>query len=64
VLEHLGWQVVRQRSSHVRLELPDGSNPVTVPISQREVVPKTFKSILKQARLSLDEFTTVAAEVL
>lgn len=64
MLEHLGWRVVRQRSSHVRLVLRDGRNPVTVPVSQREVVPKTFNSILRQSRLTLREFTETAEEVL
>ena len=64
VLEHLGWVIVRQRSSHVRLELPDGSYPVTVPTNQRELEPNIFGSVLRQAGLSHREFANLAEEVL
>ena len=64
VLERLGWQVVRQRGSHGRLELPDGRNPVTVPVSRREVDPKTLGSVLRQADLNVREFLNAAEETL
>jgi predicted RNA binding protein YcfA (HicA-like mRNA interferase family) len=64
VLERLGWRVVRQRGSHVRLELPDGLHPVTVPACRWEVDPKTLASILRQAGLSVREFVNAAEETL
>ncbi len=64
VLERLGWRAVRQRGSHVRLELPDGRNPVTVPTSRREIDPKTLGSILRQSGLSVREFVNAAEDVL
>ena len=64
VLERLGWRVVRQRGSHVRLELPGGLHPVTVPASRREVDPKTLASILRQAGLSVREFVNAVEEIL
>ena len=64
VLERLGWRVVRQRSSHVRLELPDGRQPVTVPTSRREVDPKTLGSVIRQASLIVREFVNAAEEIL
>jgi predicted RNA binding protein YcfA (HicA-like mRNA interferase family) len=64
VLERLGWRVVRQRGSHVRLELPDSRQPVTVPVSRREVDPKTLASILRQTGLSVREFVNAAEEIL
>ncbi len=64
VLESLGWQVVRQRGSQVRLEMPDGRNPVTVPVSRRELDPKTLSSMLRQAGLSIREFLNAAEETL
>ena len=63
-LESLGWRVARQRGSHVRLELPDGRNPVTVPVSRRELDPKTLSSILRQAGLQIREFLNAAEETL
>jgi predicted RNA binding protein YcfA (HicA-like mRNA interferase family) len=59
VLERLGWRVVRQRGSHVRLRLPGGRNPVTVPVSQRELRNDVFQSILKQAGLTREQFENV-----
>lgn len=64
VLESLGWRVVRQRGSHVRLEMPDGRNPVTVPVSRRELDPKTLSSMLRQTGLSIREFLDAAEETL
>lgn len=43
--------------SHIQLRHPD--NPilrVTIPFQRRDLSPKTLKSILKQANLSIDEF--------
>ena len=64
VLEGLGWRTVRQRGSHVRLEMPDGRNPVTVPVSRRELDPKTLGSILRQSGLSVNEFLNAVEETL
>ena len=47
-----------------RLELPDGRQPVTVPMSRREVDPKTLGSVLRQAGLSVREFVNAAEEIL
>ena len=56
-LKRHGFVVVRQRGSHIRLEkyLPDERLLITVP-DHKEIVPKTLKSILNAARLSVDEF--------
>ncbi len=64
MLERLGWRVARQRGSHVRLEMVDGRNPVTVPLSRRELDPKTMGSILRQAGLSIREFVNAVEETL
>jgi predicted RNA binding protein YcfA (HicA-like mRNA interferase family) len=64
VLERLGWVRVRQRGSHVRLALPDGTFPVTVPVSDREVDAGTFRRILRQAHLTPMEFHRGAEEIL
>ena len=64
VLEHLGWRQVRIRGDHARLVLPDGRNPVTVPLSRRELDPYVLARILRQSGLTLREFQTVADEVL
>lgn len=51
------WEVVRQRGSHIRLEkkLPDETLKITVP-AHRPVKRSTLSHILKQARISVDDF--------
>ena len=56
-LQRDGWPVVRQRGSHVRLQkrLPDEVLKLTVP-AHRPVKRSTLRQIIKQARLTVDEF--------
>ncbi|MGO8765316.1 MAG: type II toxin-antitoxin system HicA family toxin [Limisphaerales bacterium] len=54
VLRRLGFEVVRQEGSHIRLS--KGNVRVTVP-NHRQLVPKTLQSILRHADISLEEFT-------
>ncbi|MBY0503252.1 MAG: type II toxin-antitoxin system HicA family toxin [Bryobacteraceae bacterium] len=53
-LEMVGFQVLRQAGSHVRLGR--GAVRVTVPL-HTTVAPGTLRSILRQAQISVDEFT-------
>ena len=56
-LQRDGWTVVRQRGSHIRLQkrLRDEVLKLTVP-AHKPVKRSTLAHILKQARLSVDEF--------
>jgi predicted RNA binding protein YcfA (HicA-like mRNA interferase family) len=56
-LQRDGWIVVRQRGSHIRLQkrLPDELLKLTVP-AHRPVKRSTLAHLLKQARLSVDDF--------
>jgi predicted RNA binding protein YcfA (HicA-like mRNA interferase family) len=56
-LKRLGFAVVRQRGSHIRLQeqLPGRQINVTVP-AHRPVKRSTLSHILKQAEVSLDDF--------
>jgi len=56
-LQRLGFQFVRQRGSHIRLErqLDDRQIRITVP-AHRPVKTSTLIRILKQAQVSLDDF--------
>ena len=56
-LQRDGWVVVRQRGSHIRLHkrLPEEVLKLTVP-AHRPVKRSTLAKIIKQARLTLDEF--------
>jgi predicted RNA binding protein YcfA (HicA-like mRNA interferase family) len=54
VLERLGWQVLRQRGSHVRLRHPGRSVFLVVPL-HRELKKGTLNGILRDAGLDRDE---------
>jgi predicted RNA binding protein YcfA (HicA-like mRNA interferase family) len=56
-LQRLGFSVVRQRGSHIRLQkqLADKELKITVP-AHRPVKRSTLSRILKQAEVSLDDF--------
>ena len=56
-LERLGFVRVRQRGSHVILKrsTAEGEIGCTVPL-HRELAIGTLRGILKQARVSMDEF--------
>ena len=57
VLQKIGYEVIRQRGSHVRLYPPPDTlcKPTTVPL-HNELSKGTLKGILPQAGLSADEF--------
>lgn len=52
-LGRAGWQVARQRGSHVRLEHPGRDVPITVPL-HRELKRGTLSGILRDAGLDYD----------
>jgi predicted RNA binding protein YcfA (HicA-like mRNA interferase family) len=51
-LRRIGFEVIRQKGSHVRLSLL--SRNVTVPLHPA-LLPKTLASILKQAQISIEQ---------
>jgi predicted RNA binding protein YcfA (HicA-like mRNA interferase family) len=54
VLQKLGWEVARQRGSHVRLKHHDRAVSLVVPL-HRELKRGTLNGILRDAGLSRDE---------
>lgn len=52
-LKRLGFYVVRQEGSH--LQLKRGNLLVTVPMHTGDLAPGTLRSILRQARLTVEE---------
>jgi len=56
-LERLGFERVRQRGSHVVLkkQTPEGAVGCVVPL-HRELAIGTLRGILRQARITPDEF--------
>ena len=56
-LRRNGWVIVRQRGSHIRLQkhTPSETLKITVPM-HRSIKRSTLSHILKQARLSVEDF--------
>lgn len=53
-LKKVGFYEVRQKGSH--LQMKKGNLLVTIPIHSRDLNTGTLKSILRQAKLTVDEF--------
>ena len=53
-LEKAGFNRVRQKGSH--LQMKRGNLLVTIPQHPGDLSPEVFRSILRQARMTLDEF--------
>jgi predicted RNA binding protein YcfA (HicA-like mRNA interferase family) len=53
-LERAGWEVARQRGSHVRMKHPDRRISLTVPL-HRELKRGTLSGILSDAGVDADE---------
>ena len=53
-LEKAGFQMIRQRGSHVRLRHPDG-RVVTVPVHAGQIGRGLLKKILRDARMSIED---------
>jgi predicted RNA binding protein YcfA (HicA-like mRNA interferase family) len=56
-LQRDGWVVVRQKGSHIRLQKRTASEALKLTIpAHRPLKRSTLSHILKQARLSVEEF--------
>ena len=55
-LERAGWQVHRQRGSHVSMHKEDIAFLVTVPLHRRDLPRGTLRDIIKDAGLTVEEF--------
>lgn len=54
-LQRLGFQIIRQKGSHVQLK--KATLLVTVPDHPGDLNSETLKSILRQAKLSIEELS-------
>lgn len=59
VFERFGWQVARQRGSHIILVRPDHVATLSVP-DHREVARGTLRSLLRAAGQTVEEFCAEA----
>ncbi len=56
-LQRAGWVVVRQRGSHIRLQKHVGNEVLKIIVPAHKPIKRsTLSHILKQARISLDDF--------
>ena len=53
-----GWQVARQKGSHVILVKEGSWATLSVP-NHREVAPGTLRSLIRASGLTLDQFATL-----
>jgi len=61
VFEKLGWEVARQRGSHIILTKPGHMATLSVP-NHHEVARGTLRSLIAKAGINLDEFLEVLSE--
>jgi predicted RNA binding protein YcfA (HicA-like mRNA interferase family) len=54
--EHLGWQVARQRGSHIIMVKEGEIATLSVP-DHREVAKGTLRSLIRSAGITVEEFT-------
>ncbi|MBW1717769.1 MAG: type II toxin-antitoxin system HicA family toxin [Deltaproteobacteria bacterium] len=56
-LQRDGWVIVRQKGSHIRLQKHHGTDVLKIIVPAHKPIKRsTLAHILKQARISLDEF--------
>ena len=55
-LQRTGFFIDRQRGSHIALRHKNKTGTVTVPLKKRDLKPKTLKSVIDQAGLTVEEF--------
>jgi predicted RNA binding protein YcfA (HicA-like mRNA interferase family) len=57
-LQRAGWIVVRQKGSHIRLQKHTSTETLKIIVpAHRPIKKSTLSHILKQAKISVDEFT-------
>lgn len=63
VFEKVGYRVVRQKGSHIRLRDETNKNnvPLTVP-NHREIKPGLLRKLIKDANLTVEEFNKILYE--
>jgi len=54
LLQKIGFVVIRQKGSHIQLK--KGNLLVTVPLHNKDLKSETLKSILRQAKISVEKF--------
>jgi len=59
-LQRDGWVIVRQKGSHIRLQKHHGNDVLKIIVlAHKPIKRSTLSHILKQARISVDDFTKI-----
>jgi len=60
-LQKAGFEIVRQKGSHVQMRrnVPEPARTVPVPVSKKPLPRGTLRSIIRQAGLTVEEFNTL-----
>lgn len=53
--ERAGWQVLRQRGSHIAMRKEDALRPLVIP-THRELRPGTLRGLIREAGLTVEQF--------
>ena len=56
ILQKNGWEVARQKGSHIQLKNPNKPNLVTIPYHNKDLAKGTLFSIIKQLGMTKDDF--------
>jgi predicted RNA binding protein YcfA (HicA-like mRNA interferase family) len=57
ILSNHGFEIVRQRGSHIVMQKKSGTSTITVPVpNHKEIKTGTLKSIIRQSKLTSSEF--------
>jgi predicted RNA binding protein YcfA (HicA-like mRNA interferase family) len=57
ILSSNGFEIVRQRGSHIIMQKKSGKSTITVPVpNYREIKIGTLKSIIRQSKLPTSKF--------
>ena len=63
VFQGLGWQVARQRGSHIILVRAGSNATLSIP-DHKEVARGTLRGLIRAADMRVDDFNTTAGQVL
>ena len=62
VFESLGWQVARQRASHIIMVKDDHDATLSIP-DHKEVAKGTLRSLIRSADLTVAEFVAASRKI-
>jgi predicted RNA binding protein YcfA (HicA-like mRNA interferase family) len=62
IFEHFGWQIARQRGSHIVLIKPGNIATLSIP-NHSEVARGTLRSLINKSGISIESFIEVSQKL-